>query len=222
VNVRVAGTARRFPTTSGDFVVFDRSRLETALNASVPGSGVADEAWVSGGPGLTSRLAQSPPTPVRITSRRAVEHGLRTDPLARGSLLVLGAAALLALALSLVGLALTVAVELRDEVGELFDLETQGMGPAALRHQVRLRAGAVLLAGSSAACCSAPCSPRRAEGARRECELDHAGAAARARPGLALLIVGFVVFAALALGLVAALTRAAFREQTATPTAEAA
>ena len=39
VNVRVAGTARRFPTTSGDFVVFDRSRLETALNASVPGSG---------------------------------------------------------------------------------------------------------------------------------------------------------------------------------------
>ena len=60
---------------------------------------------------------------------------------------MLGAAALLALALSLVGLALTVTVELRDEVGELFDLETQGMGPAALRHQVRLRAGAVLLAG---------------------------------------------------------------------------
>ena len=147
VNVRVVGTARRFPTTSGDFVVFDRSRARDRAQRIRSRVRVADEAWVAGGPGLTSRLLQSPPTPVRITSRRAVEHGLRTDPLARGSLLVLGAAALLALALSLVGLALTVTVELRDEIGELFDLETQGMGPAALRHQVRLRAGAVLLAG---------------------------------------------------------------------------
>jgi hypothetical protein len=41
-------------------------------------------------------------------------------------------------------------------------------------------------------------------------------------PDWPLLIIGLVVFAALAVGLVALLTRAAFREQTATPTAEAA
>src|SRR4029079_16855620 len=38
VNVRIAASAHRFPSISGDFVVADRSRLETALNSSVPGS----------------------------------------------------------------------------------------------------------------------------------------------------------------------------------------
>lgn len=222
VSVRVARTAHRFPTTSGDFVVFDRSRLETALNASVPGSAVADEAWVSGAPGLAPRLAHDPPTPIRITSRRTVEEELRSDPLARGSLLVLGAAALLALALSLVGLALTVAVELRDESGELFDLETQGMGPAALRHQVRLRAGAVLLAGLVGglllgAVLALAVLKALAVSANSTKPVPPLVLA----PDWPVLIFGSLLFAALALGLVALLTRAAFREQTAAPAAEA-
>ena len=221
VDVRVAGTARRFPTTSGDFVVFDRSRLETALNASVPGAAVADEAWVSGGPGLTSNLERDRPAPVRITSRRAVERELRSDPLARGSLLVLGAAALLALALSLVGLALTVAVELSDEAGELFDLETQGMGPAALRHQVRLRAGAVLLAGLIGglilgAVLAVIVLKALAVSANSTTPVPPLVLA----PDWPVLVLGFVVFAALAVGLVALLTRASFREQISTPAAE--
>jgi hypothetical protein len=223
VNVRVAGAARRFPTTSGDFVVFDRSRLETALNSSVPGSAVSDEAWASGGPGLTARLRQSAPSSVRVTSRRAVEHELRSDPLARGSLLVLGAAALLALVLSLFGLALTVAVELRDESGELFDLETQGMGPAALRRQVRLRAGAVLLVGLVGglllgAVLALGVVKGLAVSANSTTPVPPLVLAA----GWPVLILGFVLFAAFAAGLVALLTRAAFREQTAAPAAEAA
>jgi hypothetical protein len=223
VSVRVARTARRFPTTSGDFAVFDRSHLETALNASVPGSAVADEAWVSGRPGLSSRLARDPPTPVRITSRRAVEKELRSDPLARGSLLVLGAAALLALALSLVGLALTVAVELRDESGELFDLETQGMGPAALRHQVRLRAGAVLIAGLVGglvlgAVLALAVLKALAVSANSTAPVPPLVLA----PDWPVLLLGFVLFSAFAFGVVALLTRAAFREQSATPAAEAA
>ena len=221
VAVRVAGTARRFPTTSGDFVIFDRSRLETALNSSVPGSAVADEAWVSGRPGLTSTLTRNPPTPVRITSRRAVEQELRSDPLARGSLLVLGAAALLALVLSLVGLALTVAVELHDESGELFDLETQGMGPAALRRQVRLRAGAVLLAGLVGglllgAVLALVVLKALAVSANSTKPVPPLVLA----PDWPVLILGFVAFAALAFGLVALLTRASFRERAATPVAE--
>jgi hypothetical protein len=223
VDVRIAGTARRFPTTSGDFVVFDRSRLETALNASVPGSAVADEAWVSGAAGLTTRLTQSAPSPVRVTSRRAVEQELRSDPLARGSLLVLAAAGLVALALSLVGLALTVAVELRDEDGELFDLETQGMGPVGLRQQVRLRAGAVLLAGLVGGLALG--------GVLALVVLKALAVSANSTepvpplvlaPDWPVLLLGCVVFAGLALGVIALLTRTAFREQTATPTAEAA
>jgi hypothetical protein len=41
-------------------------------------------------------------------------------------------------------------------------------------------------------------------------------------PDWPVLVLGFVIFAALALGLVAVLTRAAFRDQTAAPAAEAA
>src|SRR5204862_106849 len=66
--------------------------------------------------------------------------GLRSDPLARGSLATLGATAALALALALVGLMLGVAGDRRDERGELFDLEAQGAAPATLRLHLRLRA----------------------------------------------------------------------------------
>ena len=204
-------------------MIFDRSRLETALNASVPGSAVADEAWVSGSPGLAARLKQGAPSPVRVTSRRAVEQELRSDPLARGSLLVLAAAGLVALVLSLVGLALTVAVELRDEDGELFDLETQGMGPAALRQQVRLRAGAVLLAGlvgglALGAVLAVVVLKALAVSANSTEPVPPLVLA----PDWPVLLIGCVLFVALALGVVALLTRTAFREQSATPAPEAA
>jgi ABC-type antimicrobial peptide transport system permease subunit len=137
-------------------------------------------------------------------------------------LLVLGAAALLALALSLVGLALTVSVELRDEAGELFDLETQGMGPAALRRQIRLRAGAVLLAGLVGglllgAVLALVVLKALAVSANSTTPVPPLVLA----PDWPVLILGFVLFAALAVGLLALLTRAAFREQTSTPVAEA-
>ena len=223
VNVRVVATARRFPSVSGDFVVADQSRLETALNAAVPGSALPDEAWVEGAPGLTQRLARAAPGPVRITSRRARESELRTDPLARGSLLVLAAAAVVALALSLGGLALTVAVDLRDEAGELFDLEAQGMGPAALRNQVRLRAGAVLLAGLVGGLVIGT--------ALTLVVLKSLAVSANSTepvPPLVLapdwrtLAVGCGLFVVLTLVVVALLTRAAFRGQGAMRTAEVA
>jgi hypothetical protein len=222
VSVRIAGTARRFPTTSGDFVVADGSRLETALNAAVPGTALAEEAWVAGGPSLAPRLAQASSAPVRVTSRRAVEHELRSDPLARGSLLVLAAAALVALVLSIVGLALTVAVDLRDEAGELFDLETQGMGPAALRHQVRLRAGIILatgLVGGLAIGVALALAVLKAIAvSTNSTEPVPPLVLAPDWPALAL---GAALFVLLTLAVVAVLTRAAFREQAATPTAEA-
>ena len=132
-------------------------------------------------------------------------------------------AGLVALALSLVGLALTVAVELRDEDGELFDLETQGMGPAALRQQVRLRAGAVLLAGLVGGVVlgvvlALVVLKALAVSANSTTPVPPLVLA----PDWPLLILGFVVFAGVALVLVALLTRASFREQSATTTAEVA
>ena len=47
--------------------------------------------------------------------------------------------ALAALLLALAGLLLAVLTDLRDERGELVDLEAQGAAPAVLRGQVRLR-----------------------------------------------------------------------------------
>ena len=212
VNVRIAADARRFPTTVGDFVVADRSRLETALNAAVPGTALADEAWVAGPPSLGSRLDRAD---VRVSSRRTVEQALRSDPLARGTLLVLAAAALAALVLSLVGLALSVAVDLRDEDGELFDLETQGLGPTALRRQVTLRAATVLvlgllgglLLGATLAFAVLETLAVSANSTKPEPPLLLA-------PDWLALGLGLVLFAAAAALVVALLTRTAFREQT--------
>jgi hypothetical protein len=198
---------------SGDFVVADGGRLETALNSAVPGSALADEAWVAGPTGLGPELQEAGPVPVRVSSRRALEAGLRADPLARGSLLILAASAAAALALSLLGLALMVAVDLRDEDGELFDLETQGLGPPGLRHHLQLRAAVVVLVGlvgglvigavlalavlkalAVSANSTEPVPPLRLE-------LDWA-----------LLAVAFAGFIALTMGVAGFLTRTAFRE----------
>ena len=82
-----------------------------------------------------------------VDSRTEIEHSLRDDPLARGTLLTLLAAALVALGLALVGVLLGVASDVRDERGDLDDLEEQGARPALLRRVVRLRSLVVVGVG---------------------------------------------------------------------------
>ena len=60
---------------------------------------------------------------------------------------MLGGAAAIALALALVGIVLGLVADIRDEHGELFDLESQGARPATLRRHLRLRALAVAAFG---------------------------------------------------------------------------
>jgi ABC-type antimicrobial peptide transport system permease subunit len=89
-----------------------------------------------------------------VTSRAAVLRDLETDPLARGSLAVLLGAAATALGLALLGLLLGLVADLRDESGELVDLEAQGAGPRTLERHLRLRTllvGATAVAGGVAA-----------------------------------------------------------------------
>jgi ABC-type lipoprotein release transport system permease subunit len=60
---------------------------------------------------------------------------------------MLETAALTAIVLALLGLVLGAVSERRDEAAELFDLEAQGVAPASLRRQLRLRASLAGLAG---------------------------------------------------------------------------
>ncbi len=139
---RVVGIAKRFPSVDGDFVLADRQTVATALNAEVPGSGVSTDVWIDLRPGLApeAAAARGPLAALAVSSRAAYSRDVESDPLARGSLLTLSVAALAALALALVGLVLGVVADLRDESGELLDLEAQGADPAMLRRHLRLRA----------------------------------------------------------------------------------
>jgi len=153
---RVEAVARRFPgvpeSETSDFVVADRAALDTALNASAPGSGFPTELWLDVPPSrlavVEARLRKPPFTALAISSRSGLEHSLRKEPVARGALAMLEAAALTAVALALLALVLGAVSERRDEAAELFDLEAQGVPPARLRRQLRLRAS---LAGAAGA-----------------------------------------------------------------------
>jgi hypothetical protein len=139
---RVVGTATRFPSVNGAFVLADRQTLVTAMNSDNAGTAVTNEIW------LGSEPPKGPPFDVlRVRTQRALAHRLESDPLARGSLLALGISALAGLGLALAGLLLVVITDLRDERGELFDLEAQGATPSSLRKHLRLRALIVILLG---------------------------------------------------------------------------
>jgi hypothetical protein len=139
---RVVGTVKRFPSIVGDAVVADLGQAEARLDTTSPGLGTANELWVNSPDEQTTaqRLAQKPFTQLTVTSQAGTLARLRSDPLARGALLTLAGTAAVALLLALVGLLLSVAGDVRDDRGELFDLEAQGASPATIRAHLRLRA----------------------------------------------------------------------------------
>jgi hypothetical protein len=152
VVARVAAVAERFPGAGADFVVADRLLLGTALNAVRPGVAVPNEVWLGAASEerrdeLAATLARAPYNVLAVESRAALQRSLENDPLARGTLLTLLAAALVALGLALVGVLLGVVSDVRDERGELDDLEAQGARPALLRRVVRLRSLVVVAVG---------------------------------------------------------------------------
>lgn len=148
---RVVGTVRRIPTVDQDVVIADGPTVATALGADVPGAGTANEVWLDAASAredaVAAALRRPPFDALDVTAHDALLADLRSEPLARGTLLTLAAAALAALALALVGLLLVVVSDLRDERGELFDLEAQGAAPDMLRRHLRLRTGFVAAFG---------------------------------------------------------------------------
>ncbi len=152
---RAAAVARRFPSATSqdttDFVVADRRALLTALNASQPGAGFSTELWLNvphaRRSAIATRLRRPPFDVLAVASRSALERRLRRDPVARAAVVMLEASSITALVLAFLGLGLGVVAERRDESANLFDLEAQGLAPASLRRQLRLRALVVGLGG---------------------------------------------------------------------------
>jgi len=151
IEARVVGVASRLPSVpaeTGPFVLADEAWLSTAIDANAPGEGTPREIWIAA-PGDAGRaaaaLSRPPFASLDVASRAAEEHRLASDPLARATAIALGAAGLLALLLAVLGFWVGVVSELHDEKSDFFDLEAQGLAPAAMRRQLRLR-GAVLLA----------------------------------------------------------------------------
>ncbi len=157
VNAQIVAQAARFPTTQDageSFVIADEASLAAALGADDLPTSIPDELWLSVPPAGSARLgatlAEPPFASLAVASRAAIAAGLSDDPLARGIVVSLLAAAAAAVALALVGLALVTAGFLRDEGDTLFDLESQGVGPRALRACVRWRAFGLAAVGLAA------------------------------------------------------------------------
>jgi len=156
VPARVVAVGERFPTVSGSFALVDESRLATALNADDPGSAVPGEVWLRARraadvPALDAAVRRAPFSELARSSHADTLRSLQTDPLSKGIRLVLEGAALLALGLAVAGLLLAVASAIRDDRTALYDLEAQGVPPAVLRRQLRLRAAIVGAVGLVAA-----------------------------------------------------------------------
>ncbi len=157
VRARLVAVAHRFPTTqdSGEsFVVADEASLASALGANDLPTAIPDELWLSTPPASSARvgslLARTPFATLAVSSRADLAAALREEPLARGIVVSLAAAAAAAVVLALTGLALVTIGFVRDEGDTLFDLETQGVGPRALRATVRWRALGVAALGLAA------------------------------------------------------------------------
>jgi hypothetical protein len=143
VGVRVVGTLKRFPTLASNasgFVIADQATLSSALDAQLPGQGRPDELWLTvSRPGaLRSALRSGPLAALNGSFRADIERQLGAEPVARGVLGVLIAAAALAAALAAIGLLIALLGSAREETVER-DLVAQGVGPRGLRRELRTR-----------------------------------------------------------------------------------
>ena len=153
---QVAAVAERFPGAREDFVVADRACSGPRSTPRAPASPFrtrsgSERTREPARDALAAELgARHRTTCSRWTRAPSPRASLRNDPLARGTLLTLLAAALVALGLALVGVLLGVVSDVRDERGELEDLEAQGARPALLRESSACAASSSSASASSA------------------------------------------------------------------------
>jgi hypothetical protein len=153
LHVRPAATVAWFPTMTDPLrqpVVVDLAPLLLAINADNPGQGLPNEALL-GTPDdsrtaeVVTALEQQPFPALTVQSRPALEAAVANDPFALGLSATLLVGAVAGLGLALAGMLLAALAELRDERGELADLEEQGLAPGALQRLTVFRSMLVLV-----------------------------------------------------------------------------
>jgi hypothetical protein len=155
IRVHVAAVASRFPTVirSGEpFIVAPYAPLLLAINGILPGAGHPDEMWIRTADAATTArvagaLGRAPFRAATVRDRAAIEADRTTDPFAAGLVAALLAAAIAGLALAGLGLLLGIVADLRDERGELADLESQGVPASTLRSLLQARTALLALGG---------------------------------------------------------------------------
>jgi hypothetical protein len=143
VQARIVGVVRRFPTVAAGgagVIVADQSALSDALDAQLPGQGHTDELWIATTrpQALQVALGHSALAQLSSSFRSEIDTGLRHRPLASGVLGTLLVAGAVGAALAVLGMLLVVGGPFRDPAIER-DLEAQGMGPFAMRRELRVR-----------------------------------------------------------------------------------
>jgi hypothetical protein len=141
IPLRVVATASEFPTiVSSDphFVVVPYDPYMVALDAALPGVARPSEMWLqvpnaARETAVRTALGLSPFRFPAITARSDLIAQQSGDPLSQAIVWALIAAAAAGLVLSVGGVLLGAVTDLRDERGELADLEAQGISPGTLR-----------------------------------------------------------------------------------------
>jgi hypothetical protein len=156
--MRVVGVATHMPSVvdpTPRFVTVPLDPFLVALASAIPGSGRPTEMWI-GLPGpsqealVRAELGAEPFRFASVTARSDLVTERAGDPLSRAILWTLVVAALAGLALSIGGLVLGTVTDLRDERGELADLEAQGVTPTALRWHAVARTTWLAVGGCAA------------------------------------------------------------------------
>ena len=158
IPVRVVGVAERAPTIvdpAPRFVIAPLDPYLVALAAAVPGSGRPSEMWIAAPSPqrldeVRAALERPPFRFAEVTARADLVAERSGDPLSQAIVWALVAAALAGLVLSVAGLVMGAMTDLRDERGELADLEAQGVPPSALRWHALARTAWLAIGGTLA------------------------------------------------------------------------
>ena len=158
IPVRVVGTADRVPTVVDPeprFVIVPYDPFIVAVASAVPGSGRPSEMWLAVPDAqrqaeVRAALAKPPFRFAQVASRSDLIAQSAGDPLTQAIVWAQVVAALAGLTLSVGALLMGAMTDLRDERGELADLEAQGVPPSSLRWHALARTAWLAIGGTIA------------------------------------------------------------------------
>ncbi len=158
VPLRVVGTAAWAPTVTDAnprFVIVPLDPLLVAVASALPGAGRPTEMWITAPTPqrlaeVRHALGQAPFRFAEVTARADLVAERAADPLTQAIVWSLVVAAIAGLLLSVGGLILGAVTDLRDESGELADLEAQGIPPSSLRWHALARTAWLTIGGGIA------------------------------------------------------------------------